>query len=92
MLQQHVLPTRERVGGAGGQHAAQRVRQLVLGGPRDNVGGGALEHGDMRRRFGHRRNKRDCGSAAANHDHALAFVVEICRATSAGAQSGHEIS
>ena len=79
MLQQHVLPTRDRVGRAGGQEAAQPVRHLVLGGPRDNVGGGALEHGDMRRSFGHRRNKRDGGGAAAYYDHPLAFVVEVFR-------------
>ena len=43
------------------------------------IGRRALQHGDMRGILGHRRDQRRRGRARADHDDALAVVVEIFR-------------
>ena len=76
-LDQDVLPAHDRVGGALGQAAAQPVGEPVLGRQRDDVGGRALQHRHVRGLLGHRRHQRHRGGAAADHDDALAGVVEV---------------
>ena len=56
---------------------AQRIRQAILGGRRDDVGRGPLQHRHVRgllRKLGHQRHR---GCAAADDDHAFVGVVDI---------------
>jgi len=51
----------------------------VFGRPRDDESRGALQHCHLRRGFGQRRNKRDGGRAAADHEDPLAGAIEVLR-------------
>ncbi|PHK11687.1 hypothetical protein VF09_06710 [Nostoc linckia z9] len=75
--EQYVLPARDPVGQARGKDAAQKVRDPVFGGARDHVGRRALQHHHVRgvlRHLGHQGHRR---RTAADHDHALAAIVEL---------------
>ncbi len=72
-----VLPARDRVRPAVAQHPPQAVRDRVLGRDREDVGRRALQHRDVGRLVGQRRHERHRGRAAADHQHALAYVVKV---------------
>ena len=55
----------------------ERVCQLITVLPGGEVGGGALEHGDVRRLVRHRRHHRSRRGPGANDQHALARVVVV---------------
>ena len=78
-LDDHVLPAHRGVSGALGQPPAQHLRDAVLGRQRGDVGGRALQHRHVRGVLRHRRHQGHRGRAAADHDHALAGVVEVLR-------------
>ena len=58
---------------------AQRFGDFNRVAPGAKVRRRALQHGDVRRILGHRRDQRRGGGARADHDHALVLVVEIFR-------------
>ena len=75
--EQHVVPARQAVSEPHRQMAAQPFGDRVLRRARDDIGRRPLQHGHMRRGFGHGGNDRYRGGAAADHDHPLAGVIEI---------------
>lgn len=74
-----VLVAGQRVGGLGRQYLLQEAGDGVGSRLVDDVRRRALQHGDVRHLIGHRRDERHCRGAAADHDDALAAVVQILR-------------
>ena len=76
-LQRRVLAARDRVRDTLGQHLAERVRDRVAVRPGDDVGGRALQHGDVGGVVGHRRHEGHRGRTRSDHHHSPARVVEV---------------
>src|SRR5690606_14921510 len=77
--QRHILNARQAIGEHVWQEAAHAVGDGIVAGNRKDVGRRALQHGDVRRLVGHRRNQREGGGATADYHHFLAAVIEIFR-------------
>ena len=75
--EQHVLPPRQPVGKLGRQPPAQPVRDRVLRRARHDIARRTLQHCHVRGGFRHRRDERDGGGAAADHDDVLTRIVEV---------------
>ena len=65
-------------GAFGADDAAQPPCDRILSGDRQDVGGSALDHGDLCTQRGQRRYQGDGGGAAADHCDALARRVHVC--------------
>lgn len=76
VVQADVLLPGDPVGEPRREPAAQALGPLVVARPRGHPGRRALEHGHVRGLLGHGRDQRHRGRARADHDHALARVVE----------------
>ena len=74
---EHVLPAHDRVGEAIRQQASDELGDRVASRQRDHVARRALQHRHVLGPLGHRRDQGDRGRAAADHDDALARVVEV---------------
>ena len=74
---ERLVPADRRARRALGEDPPHEVGDRVLGGQRRDVGGRPLQHRDVRGGLGHRRDERDRGGAAADHDDLLAGVVEV---------------
>ena len=75
--QQRVLPAQEGVRKPLREAREWRIRDRVLRGQRDDVAGRPLEHRHVLGAIRHRGHDRHGGRAAADHDDALAVVVEV---------------
>ena len=68
---------RSRYASSRGSTRRSRSASGSLAGQRDDVARRALQHRHVRGRLRHRRDERDRRGAAADHDDALARVVEV---------------
>src|SRR5207248_10265227 len=59
------------------EQSSQPCRDAVFGRRSHDVGGGALQHRDVRRAVGHRGDEGNGGGATADHDDLLAGVVQV---------------
>src|SRR5262245_18001647 len=76
-VKQDRLPARDAISYPGGQMSVQPIRNSVLGGHRDHVCWGALQHGNMCGLLRQCWNERNRGRAAADHHNPLASIVKV---------------
>ena len=78
-LDQHVLPTHHRIGGARRQNLAQKIGNRILRGASDDVSRRTLQHRHMCCLVCKRWNERHCRCATSDHNNPLAAIFQVLR-------------
>jgi hypothetical protein len=76
---QYVLPARDDVPALRAEQRMQSVGDGILGGHGQDVGGRTLQHRHVLRGLGQGRDQGYRGRAGADHDDALARIVQVRR-------------